>query len=135
MKIKICITSLILSLFLVSAPLFAHHNFQAEFDRDLPVVVTGTVVRFELTNPHARLYIQEVDENGETINWNFELTAASNLLRRGWRRDSVNPGDTVTVNADRAINHPNVGNARRVTLINEEGENTIFGQVRDQVQD
>jgi hypothetical protein len=131
MKIKIFITSLILSLFLVSAPLVAHHNFQAEFDRDLPVVVTGTVVRFELTNPHARLYIQEVDENGETINWNFELTAASNLLRRGWRRDSVNPGDTVTVNADRAINHPNVGNARRVTLINEEGENTIFGQVRD----
>ena len=135
MKIKNYFINAALSIVLFPATLFAHHNFQAEFDRNFPVVITGTVVRFELTNPHARLFVQEINDNGETINWNFELTAASNLLRHGWRRDSVNPGDTVTVNADRAINHPNVGNARRVTLINEEGENTIFGQVRDQIQD
>jgi len=131
MKITIWSTSVVLSLILVSAPLFAHHNFQAEFDSNLPIEVSGTVVRFSMTNPHARLYIQEIDENDETINWDFELAAASSLMRRGWRRDSVKPGDTVVVSAHRAINHPHVGNARSVTLISEDGENRVFGQTRD----
>ena len=40
-----------------------HHSFAAEFDRDQPITVTGTVTKLEWTNPHARIYI---DVEGET---------------------------------------------------------------------
>jgi len=131
MKVRLFLINAVLGLFLLPAPLFAHHNFRAEFDDNLPVMVTGTVTRFAMTNPHARIYVDVEDENGEVVNWNFELGAASGLLRRGWKKDSLEPGDTVTINAFRARNDPLVGNARRVTLITEDGEYRVFGQAQN----
>lgn len=117
---------------LSSASLLAHHNFRSEFDINMPVVVTGTVVRLALTNPHARLYVDVTEENGEVTHWDFELAAASSLLRRGWRRDTLVEGDQVIVHAARARNAPNVGNVEYVTTVNEDGsEGFNFGSPRE----
>lgn len=94
----------------------AHHSFAAEFDADAPVELTGTVTNVDWTNPHARLYIDVVDENGDVENWNFELSSPNGLMRRGWRRDSLKFGDVVSVTGFRAKRVPHVGNARRVDL-------------------
>lgn len=94
----------------------AHHSFSAEFSRDLPIEVTGTVTNVEWMNPHARFYIEAEDENGETVEWDFELTSPNVLMRRGWRHDSLQVGDEVTVEGFRARNAPHVGNAGDVTL-------------------
>ncbi len=132
MKIKMILSSAVLFSLFFSSQLFAHHNFRAEFDINMPVVVTGTVVRLDLTNPHARLYIDVTEESGEITHWDFELAAASSLLRRGWRRDTLEPGDTVTVHAARARNAPNVGNVEFVTTINDDGsEGFTFGSPRE----
>lgn len=115
-----------------TAPLNAHHNFRAEFDIDMPVVIRGTVVRLALTNPHARLYIDVAAESGEVTHWNFELASSSSLMRRGWRRDTLEAGDEVIVHAARARNAPNVGNVEYVTIINEDGsEGFSYGSPRD----
>jgi hypothetical protein len=103
----------------LAAPLaaIAHHAFAAEFDRNLPVTITGTVTKVEWTNPHARFYVDEKDaETGEVVNWDFELASPNGLMRRGWRRDSMKAGDVVTVAGHRAKNHPHVGNASTVTM-------------------
>lgn len=94
----------------------AHHAFAAEFDRDQPVEVTGTVTNVEWMNPHARFYVDVEDANGVVVNWDFELGSPNGLMRQGWRRDSLKPGDVVTVNGWRARNAPNVANARAVKL-------------------
>lgn len=94
----------------------AHHSFSAEFSRDLPIEVTGTVTRVEWMNPHARFYVTAKADNGESVEWDFELTTPNLLMRRGWTRTSLKPGDTVTVTGWRARNSPLVGNANRVTL-------------------
>jgi len=99
-----------------AAPSLAHHSFAAEFDRNLTVEVTGTVTKVEWTNPHARFYVDAEDENGEIANWDFEMTTPNILARQGWRRDSLKPGDVVSVSAFRARNAPHVGNVRSVTL-------------------
>ena len=94
----------------------AHHSFSAEFDRNLPITVTGTVTKVEWMNPHARFYIDAKDDAGKTVNWDFELASPNGLMRRGWNRNSMKIGDVVTVTGHRAKNNPLVGNASTVTL-------------------
>ncbi len=112
------IASLLFALYLVgfSQTAAAHHSFAAEFSRDLPIDVTGTVTRVEWTNPHARFYVEAPGENGEKVTWDFELTTPNILFRRGWSADSLKVGDTVSVSGWRARNAPHVGNARSVKL-------------------
>jgi hypothetical protein len=95
---------------------WAHHSFQAEYDADRPITLTGTVTLLEWTNPHARLYIDAPDENGEIVHWDFELGPPNGLMRQGWRRDSLVPGTVVTVSGFRSRKEEHVANARTVKL-------------------
>ncbi|MGD8808340.1 MAG: DUF6152 family protein [Gammaproteobacteria bacterium] len=101
---------------LSSAEIRAHHSFAAEYDREQPITVTGTVTLLEWTNPHARLYVDAVDESGETVHWDLELGPPNGLMRLGWRRDSLLPGTEVTVEGFRSRTEPHVANARTVKL-------------------
>jgi hypothetical protein len=104
------------SALLAASSVSAHHSFAAEFDRNLPITVTGTVTKVEWMNPHARFYVDAKDDAGETVNWDFELASPNGLMRRGWNRNSMKIGDVVTVTGHRAKNNPHVGNASTVTL-------------------
>ena len=110
MKSKTIITAVILSFILIPMQLFAHHNWLAQYDPDKPVIVFGTVVQLQMVNPHVRLFVNEELENGEIFQWNFELAAASMLMRAGIRRDTLNPGDIVEVHATLARNADNIAN-------------------------
>ena len=99
-----------------AAPALAHHSFAAEFDRNKMVTLTGTVTKVEWANPHARFYIDVKDPSGKVNNWDFELSSPNGLMRRGWTRNSLKLGDTVTVNGWAAKNAANVANASTVTL-------------------
>ena len=69
-----------------------HHSFAAEFDRNKPIELTGTVTKVEWTNPHARIYIDVQDEDGKVVNWDFELGPPNGLMRQGWNRNSLQQG-------------------------------------------
>jgi uncharacterized protein DUF6152 len=94
----------------------AHHSFAAEFDANRPLTVSGTVVKLEWTNPHARLYVDEIDKDGKVFSWDFELGPPNGLMRNGWNRNSLKAGHKVTVTGFHSKTNPRVANARTVTL-------------------
>ena len=94
----------------------AHHAFTAEFDAKKPLKMTGTVTKFEWTNPHAWFYIDVKDDSGAVTNWGFEMNSPNMLLRNGWTRNSLKVGDIITVEAFGARDGSHIGNAKAVTL-------------------
>lgn len=97
----------------LAVPSVAHHS-QSEFDFDFRVEVEGSVSKLEWKSPHARLYVDVVDEDGETVVWDFELPSPTTLMRRGWSRNSLEPGDAVSVTGFRARNFPTIAYARTI---------------------
>lgn len=104
------------SLAVLATPALAHHSFAAEYDVKQPITMTGTVTKVEWLNPHARFYIDVKDKDGKVINWEFELGSPNSLMRKGWTRNSLKPGDVVTVDGFRAKDGSSLGNARTINL-------------------
>src|SRR5688572_31377546 len=98
----------------MSIPAAQAHHSQSEFDLRSKVEVEGIVTKLEWKSPHARLYVDVKDDKGEIVNWNFELPSPNTLMRRGWKRDALQPGDRVKVGASPARNFPSIAIATSI---------------------
>jgi hypothetical protein len=94
----------------------AHHAFASEYDVHRRVKVVGTVTRFEWTNPHAWMYVDEKDGKGKIASWSFEMGSPNGLLHRGWTRTALKKGDQVTAEGFGAKDGSNIANASMVTM-------------------
>ncbi|HEV2702045.1 MAG TPA: DUF6152 family protein [Steroidobacteraceae bacterium] len=92
---------------------WAHHS-ESEFNFKSVVEVEGSVTSLDWRSPHARLYVDVVDAQGKTVNWNFELPSPITLMRRGWKRNSLKPGDHVKVKAAPARRFPAIAYASAI---------------------
>ena len=110
---------------LAALPAAAHLSFAAEYDQDKPIKLTGTVTKFDVTNPHSWIYIDVKNADGTVVNWGFETASAANLYRRGIRKDTVKPGTVVTIQGYLAKDGTNTGNAQTMTL--PDGTQMILG--------
>ena len=118
-----------LGLLTVAAPVFAHHSFAAEYDNAKPIALTGTVTKVEWMNPHARFYIDVKDDSGTVTNWELELGSPNALMRLGWTRNSLKPGEVVSVEGSLAKDGSKLANARKVTLA--DGRKVFAGSAAD----
>ena len=131
--VKQIVGILVFTLVAVGAPVSGHHS-AAAFDPNIKVDVTGTVKELQWTSPHARLYVDEVQDDGSVVTWNFELPSLRmhahpspvGLMRKGWRRNDLSPGDTVNVEGFRAKEFPDIGIADAVR--DGEGNNLFSGR-------
>ena len=94
----------------------AHHSFAAEFDAEKPVTLKGVVVKWEMMNPHGWITVDVTGPGSEKVRWLVETSNPNGLMRLGWTKNSLKPGDQITIEAYRAKDGSNTANAARVTL-------------------
>jgi Family of unknown function (DUF6152) len=85
-----------LAALLFSVQLFAHHG-TASYEVSKVVTVKATVTDFQFINPHSLVFFEAKDDQGESKKWQGELTSPNRLTRVGWNKNSLKPGDVVTL--------------------------------------
>ena len=88
------VASLVLLFFQGSA--FAHHG-SAAYDMTKSLTLKGVVTSYDFVNPHAEIRVDVTDSSGHTVNWIAETNNPGRLVRRGWGRNTLKPGDVITM--------------------------------------
>jgi len=116
MRTKLAIVVAGIGLLLRVEPVLAHHSFAAEFDAKRPVKLRGTITRMEWINPHAWIHIDVKGPDGKVVNWMIEAGTPNTLFRRGFTKDSLEPGTEILVDGYLSKDGSNRANGRDVTF-------------------
>jgi hypothetical protein len=82
--------------FAIGQSAMAHHS-TAMFEWGTEKTLTGTIERYEWTQPHTFIWIAVPGKQGKTREWGLEGMSPSWLGRRGWSLHSLNVGDKVAI--------------------------------------
>jgi len=75
--------------------MFAHHG-SAAYDMTKTITLKGVVTSYDFVNPHAEIRVEVTDSSGHKANWIAETNNPGRLVRRGWGRNTLKPGDVIT---------------------------------------
>ena len=101
----------------LSSPVLAHHGGLLDWNRGELGPITGVVTDFAFRFPHIQVYVDITDENGDVHRWAFTQRYTPTILRQhGWTRNSLKPGDTITVMYWGHVSLPRVGQILRLEV-------------------
>lgn len=107
--------AVLLGFLLFSTATPAHHGLAA-YDMDKTIALKGTVTNFEFTNPHSIIYWDVKDDEGVVQHWVAETHNPRVLGEAGWTKDTIKPGDEVTIYVHAARNGLHVGDLVKVVF-------------------
>ena len=117
------ISAYVIAVLLAATTVLAHHSNSA-FDGDKVVVLKGTVTQWKWSNPHVWIYLSVDDEKGGKADWAIEGRTPGQLVRAGWSKSSLKPGDVITVDFSPAKDGSHTGLLTRVRL----ADGSVLGQ-------
>ena len=122
-QIRYCVLAVMLGSPLSS---YAHHGVNGQFDQSKTVRVTGVITKIKLVNPHAYVYFDVENANGDTDSWRCELGTGSALRRAGWNASTFAKGKQITIEGAPARNTEFECHANKIvfsdgTVINRHG--------------
>src|SRR5579884_3463547 len=88
--------AVLLSLLACPAYLCAHHGNSA-YDLDHPIVLNATISEFDFVNPHVQIYFDVKNSKGKIEHWSSETVSPGMLIRSGWKKDELKPGERITI--------------------------------------
>jgi hypothetical protein len=104
---------------ILSLPLFAHHGYAA-YDTERKVGLKGTVIQWLWANPHCMLQFDVADDSGQVAHWVAETENPTAMTNLGWTKQSLKPGDQVTVSVLPVKNGKPIGRIREIVFSNGE---------------
>jgi hypothetical protein len=108
--------ALVTGLLTVCGPLFAHHG-AAAFDMRKPLMFKDAVVtKYSWINPHVLISFDSKDDKGNVQHWTSEIGSPPAVTVVGWNRNSLKPGDVITVYVWQAKTRLPVGRVNKVML-------------------
>jgi hypothetical protein len=99
---------------LCAGPVFSHHG-SSEYQMDQVQTLTGLVKEWKWSYPHTWLTLVVDDKNGAKVEWALEGGAPGALMRAGWERTKLKPGEKVTVHMSPAKDGSHVGRIAHIT--------------------
>jgi Family of unknown function (DUF6152) len=113
---RIVFAGLILGLLAICGSTFAHHG-SAVYDTSKVVVLKdATVTKFIWANPHSIVMFDAKDDKGSVAHWAAEAGSPSALSLIGWMKNSVKPGDVITVYVFQSKTGNSVGRLNKIML-------------------
>ena len=101
----------------ISHSALAHHG-RASYDATRVFTIMGTVSAFQFSNPHAQLFLDVKDGKGNIEKWVGEGTSPNMLVREGWDRRTIKPGDQITATGHPARDGSNNMRIEKIVLPN-----------------
>ncbi len=95
----------------------AHHG-TAAYDMSKLVTVVGTVTDFEFINPHSEVYFEVKDRAGKVEKWEAEAGSVTGMVRAGWKKSLLKPGDRATFTGNQSKNGSYTMRLRTIMLVN-----------------
>jgi len=127
---KVAALSSLFGLAAAAYPVAAHHS-TTMFDREKTLPLVGTVKELHWTNPHVAIFIDNTSGQGASPGlWVIELTSPGNLVRSGWTRTVLKPGDKVSADIHPLRDGTKGGALRKITLV-DSGQSYTYN-IRDQ---
>ena len=102
---------------ILSLPLLAHHG-NAAYDTGKSITLKGTVTQWFWANPHCVLQLDVTDDHGQVVPWTAETENPSSMIHYGWTKQSLKPGDQITVTVLPVKNGKPIGRIVEVVLSN-----------------
>jgi hypothetical protein len=116
MKRILTLLSVVVALSVIAVPIFAHHGRGATYDGDKETILKGTVTELAWRNPHVLIYMDVKDASGKVVNWAFETSNVSSMSREGWSRNTLRPGQEISVTFNPSRAGAPIGVVRKVTF-------------------
>jgi Family of unknown function (DUF6152) len=120
------VASLLLAgIVVVSPPMSAHHGNAAYSDK-LVQFKGATVTKFAWSNPHCIVEFDVKDANGKVVSWTAETGSPEALRLAGWNKNSLHPGDVITIDLHAAKTGAPAGRFSKITL----ADGTVLGDTQ-----
>jgi hypothetical protein len=93
------VLTLIVNVMIAGSPTFAHHGNRAAYavDAAQELTVMGTVTQFKWGNPHVYVLYDVTDDRGNVAHWAAETRPPYVMAKSGWTRETLKPGDKITI--------------------------------------
>ncbi len=112
-KRPVYVLGVMLALLFTCGQVSAHHG-SSNYDMSNTLSVKGTITQFEFINPHSAIHLEAKDDKGNIEQWLIEADSPNNLSRTGWSKDSLKPGDKVTIVGNRLKDGSKVMRLRKI---------------------
>ena len=107
---------LVVTLLVVMVPFLSAHHSAVAYTQRAIVLKNATMTKVAWTHPHIILTFAVKEANGSETTWSAESGSPGSVARVGWNRNSLKPGDAVTIELFPAKNGAHVGRLKKVTF-------------------